>query len=144
MVVGGRRVLEPCPEATPTDPSTSGCASRTEPSVRAELLGVARPSSNWLCAAVPGTCNTTPCAVAPCVGMIEVVGSHQELDSVSMCLDDVADALPFSARSLQPSLPGLPRCAPPCLPTRAPSGDDAVDEAERLLARVVDPFGTME
>lgn len=38
------------------------------------------------------------------------------------------------------SLPALPRQAP-ALPSRAPSGDNAVDAAELLLARVVDPFG---
>jgi len=38
------------------------------------------------------------------------------------------------------SLPALPRQAP-ALPLRAPSGDSAVDAAELLLARVVDPFG---
>jgi hypothetical protein len=144
MVVGGRRVLEPCLDAAQTDPSILGHGGRIESSVKAELMAAAHPSSAWLCAAVPATCNTSPCAVAPRVDMIEVMDSQPKSIEASMCLDDVADASPLSARSLRPSLPGLPRSAPPCLPTRAPSGDDAVDEAERLLAKVVDPFGVME
>jgi len=143
--VGGRRVLESCPEYT-GDPPVPECGGRSEPSspAKAQLLTVARPSSNWLCASVRGTCDTTPCAVAPCVGMIEVAGFQQIESEAPMRLDDLADDSPLSARSLQPSLPGLPRSAAPCLPTRAPSGDNAVDEAERLLARVVDPFGAMD
>lgn len=43
-----------------------------------------------------------------------------------------------------PSLPGPPRWAPPALPVRGPSGDWAVDAAEELLAREVDPFGARE
>jgi hypothetical protein len=39
------------------------------------------------------------------------------------------------------SLPAPPRCAPGALPDRSPSGDWAADATEKLLAKVVDPFG---
>lgn len=153
--VGGHRVLEPYSESS-ADPAASECgAARSESSSTAkvqpaqaaekpELVTAAHPPSSWLCASVSGKCDATPCAVAPCVGMIEVARFEQIESEAPTQLDDFADDSPLSARSLQPSLPGLPRSAAPCLPTRAPSGDAAVDEAERLLARVVDPFGAMD
>mmetsp|Transcript_90945 Transcript_90945/g.166964 ORF Transcript_90945/g.166964 Transcript_90945/m.166964 type:complete len:136 (+) Transcript_90945:1-408(+) len=134
------RVLEPlCEGYASARHGDAPCGA----GVKDELLNAAHPSPDWLYAELPGTCAVAPCAVAPCMDTIEVVSAVEAESTVPMSAEE-EDVAPLSARSLKPALPALPRFAPPCLPRRAPSGDAAVDAAERLLARVVDPFGAME
>jgi len=105
----------------------------------------------WLCGSVPGAWPRSPCSIKVRKAPIVVVAAAGPVDATpSVCHpggggqdleEDLWDTmLPPSPRSLQPALPALPTPAPPELPARAPTGDTAADAAERLLARVVDPF----
>lgn len=84
-------------------------------------------------------------SVTKSAGTIGVLGSAGAADASKVPLMANVDlwdtVLPPSPSA------GLPAPLPPAaaeLPARAPTGDSAADAAERLLARVVDPFGTLD
>lgn len=63
------------------------------------------------------------------------------------CCGRLRDEMPAGGSILRVkhrALPAPPSCSSKALPPRAPSGDDAADAAEMLLARVIDPFGEDE
>lgn len=110
-------------------------AASSIPATEARLLSVPRPSMRGL--------RATSMDPLPVVSNLPCAAAASSKPSTAAAASDGCEepkARPPHHFFRSSSLPALPRQAP-ALPSRAPSGDNAVDAAELLLARVVDPFG---